>query len=109
MNLSEIKAREQKATKGPWMARIGAAPCGCCDVIAAKKIKHLREEVDVCERVYDTNDSEFIAHSRTDVPELVRAVEELRSAITFISNMAWMSDYPSTKQVLVQLLEKSKC
>lgn len=51
MNLAEIKARAERATAGPWSDEDGKAR--------------------------GKADDEFIAHARTDIPELVAEVERL--------------------------------
>jgi len=77
--LAEIKAREQKASKAPWRERVGDHGCAGIDGILPQhhpKFPHLP--------FFTPEDATFIAHSRSDVPNLAasyeRAVELLREA-----------------------------
>ena len=64
LNLEEIKAREQAATKGPWNHN------GKLDI---------RQDFGewLCGAVKES-DADFIAHARTDIPALIAEVEQLR-------------------------------
>ncbi len=71
--LEEIKARAEAATEGPWKAvRTQIAN----DIYGRKHIGHI---------TYDAN-ADFIAHSRTDIPALVEALEVAVRALTEISD-----------------------
>ena len=61
MNIEEIKAREQAATKGPWEDETTDVWIGD---------RHIAE-------VYSSPDTAFIAHARTDIPALIAEVERL--------------------------------
>ena len=75
MKLSEIKAREQKATKGKW-------EWVCKDADSSYEI--FSEGVGIVTMKYgleEFQDADFIAHSRSDIPWLLRMVEEARKLI----------------------------
>jgi hypothetical protein len=61
MSIEEIKAREQAATPGPWEDAVTDVWLGD---------RHIAE-------VYAGLDADFIAHARTDIPELIAEVEWL--------------------------------
>ncbi|MDU7339307.1 MAG: hypothetical protein E7L17_14485 [Clostridium sp.] len=63
--LAEIKAREQAATKGPWMG-IGYHVLTEC--------RNYEDEICETECICD---ADFIIHARTDIPALVAEVERL--------------------------------
>ena len=80
--LAEIRARAEAATEGPWEAtweegddwwsitgapqRVGAdGPWALCPEVATSDAR-------------DPADATFIAHARTDVPDLVAEIERLR-------------------------------
>lgn len=70
--LEAIKAREQKATEGPWREWY-AKGIGCADAAVSAQ----REgEMELClSGKRHKADSSFIAHSRQDIPDLVAALE----------------------------------
>jgi len=65
--LSEIKAREQAATPGPWEATFGM------DCRAFVLTPDKNEDF----KIYNHANANFIAHSRADVPALISEVEQL--------------------------------
>lgn len=70
--LTEIKAREQAATPGPWEYE-------CFGRYEDHDECILKTETDECE-ISAKEDAEFIAHARTDIPALVAEVEQLQTA-----------------------------
>lgn len=103
MNIEEIKAREQAATKGPW---INDARIGCVAVYCGKEANCIEETID--RRLFyadgkevlnangefdhwetksqDVKNAAFIAHARTDIPELIAEVERLTAENTALQN-----------------------
>jgi hypothetical protein len=69
--LAAIREREQKATKGPWKAVFDScAKCGGeWDVYEIPGGAHAK--------FYRTEDAEFIAHTRSDIPWLLALVQAL--------------------------------
>jgi hypothetical protein len=59
--LAAIKARYEKAKAGPWEFKSG----------------HIEAESGAAVTLFDTWSAEFIAHARTDVPDLVALIEGL--------------------------------
>lgn len=41
--------------------KYNASPCGCCDVLAVPKVKHIRKEREVCRQVFDSKDADRLA------------------------------------------------
>jgi hypothetical protein len=82
--LAEIRAREQAATKGPW-----SDWDSCC-------VWYKGSEV-LCEVLTgESADQAFIAHARTDIPELLAEVErlaaenaQLKDRLLTILNLTW--------------------
>jgi len=85
LDLEAIKAREKKATPGPWHQRIhivwDADPVE--DSLDAGQICkcHYREDMNGLGVHDDIHNAEFIAHAREDIPALVREVERLRKEL----------------------------
>jgi hypothetical protein len=71
-DLANIEARAEAATEGPWEVRI--APDFNYDV----RVPYVDD--DPTSTAYIEDDAEFIAHARTDVPRLVRALREAWAA-----------------------------
>lgn len=73
--LEEIRAREKAATEGPWEWN---ADEGCFESVAATTYVH---EHGGYERDFaqSTEDMDFIAHAREDIPALLAEVERLRA------------------------------
>lgn len=94
MNLEEIKAREQAARPGPWEVgdgskqsyRLGknAVVSRVFGNIASKPIYRFPNSEKYNEHVYA--DMDFIAHSRTDIPELISEVERLTAEVKCLDN-----------------------
>ena len=94
--INEIKERESKATKGPWTWDTHIDVCGNG---AKKKIARLRSETEFYERRFnfdvkkviidqeswyvlpEEKDSEFIAHSREDIPYLLKKIEKIQTIL----------------------------
>lgn len=90
----ECLERAEKATEGPWESS--------CDNVATS-------DFHIC-ATYN-NDEEFIAHARTDVPELAKrlkiALKELRRAAYAIDNEDYASQFTSIVHELEAPLDKS--
>ena len=94
-DLEAIKARAEAATPGPW-----AVPGANVFRVIAPEAEHHNPRMGACPpypwRViaepssYDPSaaDAEFIAHARTDVPDLVAEVERLRTEL-----IGWQDGY----------------
>jgi hypothetical protein len=86
MDLDAIKARAEAATEGPWRAddehglMPGAAPAWCVSRSGADGT--YLSDVAYTTGTHEQGDAEFIAHARTDIPELVAEVERLRFVLT---------------------------
>lgn len=83
MDLQEIKEREAKATKGPWVHLENTPFWG--------EIRTANEEaftqIAVMPHLDDrTDDFNFIAYAREDIPALVAEVERLRKGVTQVEN-----------------------
>jgi hypothetical protein len=82
--LSEIRAREQAATEGPWMH--GADDKDCRVWVSLNGSKEMRGKV-VLMALGTLSDEEilnnvrFAAHSRTDIPHLLELVKRLEEAL----------------------------
>ena len=84
--LEEIRSRAEKATEGPWELRGGGEwihPFGI-------------EVGPMDEGEIPVADAEFIAHSRTDVPKLVAALEAVEGIGPYL-----LSEHPTQQAVLV--------
>ena len=64
--LAEIKERCEKATPGPWK------------VVEGKSFGVQSENKNIAS-CFRTENEQFIAHSRTDIPELIAEVERLKA------------------------------
>lgn len=90
-DLEAIRARKDAATPGPWKrwddgvdnevsARIGSiveAPGRTAD----GRVKRIASVTDWLGGPQQRADAEFIAHARTDIPDLLEAVDRLRSMV----------------------------
>ena len=72
--LEEIRARVEKATLGPWDAVEGSEYDGADTIFGTLTADDHGGEV------FKPTDAEFIAHSRTDVPELIAALAAVEEA-----------------------------
>ncbi len=70
--LSEIKKRAEKATKGPWKAYIEGRDMQSASSFIQTTGKDI-ELTDATEADYD-----FIANARQDIPKLLEEIERLR-------------------------------
>jgi hypothetical protein len=104
MILSEIKARAERATKGPWDKRVAGIEGD--NYIAATgpwyRISYLSIKKDNC-----LNDADFIAHSRTDIPDLLKFIEEAREIVEELRGLIPMEYYDRYSQT-VGLVDKSE-
>lgn len=71
-HLAEIQARCNRATEGPWTAEYSGEQGNC---VLPPGYQSTREAVAVTRLLSAQADAEFIAHSRTDLPALLAAVE----------------------------------
>ncbi len=77
MNIEEIKAREQAATLGPWKATFGMD----CRAFV------LTPDEDEDFKIYNHANADFIAHARTDIPELIAEVERLTAKLDILTGI----------------------
>ena len=77
--LAEIRARVEAATEGPWTAEYSGEQGNC---VLPPGYRSTREAVAVTRLLSAQADAEFIAHSRTDLPALLAAVEAVREKCT---------------------------
>ena len=74
--LAEIKARVEAATPGPWRSEYsGATGPVVMDDEARTALDHIAR----CPHFRSHSDAEFIAHARTDIPDLLAEVKRLRA------------------------------
>jgi hypothetical protein len=87
--LEEVRAREIRATEGPWAPWLdqdgaphmhGLLMVGNTEAVMPEGEVYI-EDVDVnpIAHVYTPEDREFIAHAREDVPTLLRALEAVEA------------------------------
>jgi hypothetical protein len=77
MNIEEIKAREQKATPAPWKATFGMdCKAFVCTPDESEDFK-----------IYNHANADFIAHCRTDIPELLAEVERLNGKLETLKHL----------------------
>lgn len=79
--LKKIEARCKVATEGPWCVE-GGDTSGFCvtpDIYYEFEICEMNDTQEVLDEQKYAN-ANFIAHSRQDVPDLIREVERLREA-----------------------------
>lgn len=80
IDLDAIEARANAATGGKWEAMPWQGDAGVCQLVNGRYI------VDVVTRGYTrVADAEFIAHARTDVPDLIAEVRRLKAEVVFLS------------------------
>lgn len=95
--LKEVGARESRATIGPWR--------GFAGVIRTKHGSHGCNDPDV--HKHGTDDSLFIAHSRTDIPKLLEIVNVLRDSCLISLSHAKMTGSYILEKELKQALTKA--
>jgi hypothetical protein len=96
MNIEEIKAREQAATTGPWKS----------ELMTSKKARRGNQIYyrisysgnNICHYL-TMKDAAFIAHARTDIPELIAEMERLTEMY---------SDVEETNEKLICRAEKAE-
>jgi hypothetical protein len=74
--IDEIKAREAKATKGPWNEYLNTV-----EIHNRKGQSVRRFGIDFICHDSSVEDMQFIAHSRSDIPYLLSEVEKLREGL----------------------------
>ena len=67
--IAEIRARVEAATPGPWK---DVWPCNCEEISISRDGAHRHEELHMT-----PPDTDFIAHSRQDIPDLLAEVARL--------------------------------
>lgn len=81
IDLEEIKAREKAATAGPWN-RYGWGPMHDAVTPWEGANGWIANRIARVKRAYGRiHDAEFIAHARTDIPDLIAEVERLRGIL----------------------------
>ena len=99
-HLAEVKARAEAATPGPWTADLSEGDCGVYLEDCPRGLEDCDDACPQCDRweilkgglvdgpdyvecgeysYFSDNDAEFIAHARTDIPDLIAEVERLRT------------------------------
>lgn len=73
--LEEIKNREQAATEGPWIIWAGRGWERIEYPIVTSHVGCPEPEKCIA-FAYSTQDQKFISHARTDVPQLMKALEQ---------------------------------
>jgi len=84
MNLQEIKERERKATGGPWvnMGEVDPDNPFFGQIWSANEESgRLKTIVTMAELDDQTDDFNFIAHAREDIPALVAEIERLQAEV----------------------------
>lgn len=77
--LAEIKAREQAATPGPWVAESYYPEHISEPVPKFRRVKNSEDNiVSDLSFSFQRSDANFISHARADIPALVAEVERLR-------------------------------
>lgn len=103
--LKGIRERCEKATPGPWL---NGYPNAC-------KITPMPDHVwsihkDLIGKDLETNDADFIAHSRSDIPKLIAVIEKLMEQRDECARIAglqiWTAD--NNQELLAILKEEGK-
>lgn len=81
--LAEIEARVNEATPGPWMRGLGNE----CREVTVRLGPKIAE-------VYGPRDGMFIAHARTDVPDLIAEVRRYRAEIERVATFLAVHHFP---------------
>lgn len=92
--LDAIRAREQKATEGPWEVYIDSTTATPWAVQAGRGLFGAVARAATDQADYGKADIEFIAASREDVPWLLAEVERLTQAIQEALDVARSSSVP---------------
>ena len=82
--LDQIEARADAATEGPWEKR---TVNGWGMVVSYSTDAMIQLVAEFRHKERDLNDAEFIAHARTDVPELVEAVRRRDAALRAVLDL----------------------
>ncbi len=93
---AEIAARAEKATKGPWVydgmhfeIQTPYRPDGYWLIVSeCRGAPHEEYQCDQFGHQFNP-DYDFIAHARTDVPNLLRTIAALRAELFLKSNAGW--------------------
>lgn len=93
--LTEIEERAKKATSGPWVYMDDAEPYSGT-VLTADEAVRICETPQLDDRL---DDMEFIAHARTDIPALCKALRES------MAREAAMADIVKAAQDLIDTTE----
>ena len=99
-DLDAIRERAEAATEGPWAPWLdqdgqphmdGLLMVGNADaVIPDGEVWIENVDVNPIAHTYTPEDRQFIAHARTDMPDLLAELKRLRAGIeTFIDNPTW--------------------
>lgn len=83
--LKEIKERAKKATPGPWVWRV---PGYLCNKYIDALILDSNCTCKCDSGVWSSGveDSDFIAHARTDIPKLIEALEEANEKLRVVGD-----------------------
>lgn len=80
--LAEIEARANAATPGPWITKATQMAQIIAAVAPGKQHRIFTDNVG---GVYPTNDRDFIASARTDVPALIAEVRRLKHVLSALA------------------------
>lgn len=76
--IEAIRERTEKATEGPWYAGTEYEQSRRGNFVASKENGHIVvAEQDYTDCVLETEDAEFIANAREDIPYLLSEIERL--------------------------------
>ncbi len=110
IDLDAIQARADATSPGPWK---GSPTCRDAVVADAKPGQEVDEEVryyggaPIGESMHAA-DREFIAHARTDVPDLVAELRAARDAINLLRPMAEGTPLPDGRATLAAIAAYDK-
>lgn len=98
LDLDAIQARVDAATPGPWCWSWYDKWCGLNGPFGGILYHHANWNV-------LDDDAEFIAHARTDVPQLVAELRMLRDSCTDLIRHCLVDDTPLAHDALTQLAQ----
>ena len=111
VNLDAIRKRAEAATKGPWYRGEGYEQSKRGNYVASESNGLIIcAEQDDTDCVLSTEDAEFIAKAREDVPALLAEVERLKEKLAYISELSedfYEQDYVDENGVIVMKVSDS--
>lgn len=89
--LTQIKERAEKATKGPWDVDVPVDYCTNCK----NEYEIVQSELflaPIVAELRNREDAEFIAHAREDIPKLLAEIESLKKENKrLLDELIWLS------------------